>query len=236
MNKFWHLITLFIWLLGSCSEDEPPPTEPLWDIETQGIPKFANHNYIQLGTIRSISMFRSSLAYYHDSSEPCSSMQHFFQPKSNVDWNAIKLYAPVSGTVEVIPEEGRESVILIIQADTFKAFRFHISHVKPDHNFKKYEHVTEGQYLGTHLAPEFYIEVKDYSSEISVYVNDILKPTGRLVSYFDVLTDEVFFEYIIRGATERSDFIISRVEREGHPLDCMTFMPDDPLSKWFILN
>lgn len=232
-----HMFAILLSGALGCSTDEPAPSVPLWDIDTQGIPKFVNANYIQLSAIRSVSLFRSSLSYYADSSELCSSMQHFFEPKSNVDWNAVKIYAPVSGTVGVIPEEGRpESVILIIQSDTFKAFRFHISHVKPDHNFEANEHVIEGQYLGTHLSPEFYSSAKDYSSEISVYVNDILKPSGRLVSYFDVLTDDVFFEYMIRGATLRSDFIISKAEREANPLDCKTHMPDDPLEKWFTLN
>ena len=43
----------------------------------------------------------------------------------------------------------------------------------------------------------------------------------KKLSYFDVITDEVFEEYKDRGAAEREQFIISKEERDEAPLNCV---------------
>ena len=74
-------------------------------------------------------------------------------------------------------------------------------------------------------------------SDISVMVND---PThqGRLVSYFDVITEDVFNEYITRGANARTNLIISKALRDANPLICNgdVFVVSDTLENWVTLN
>src|SRR5262249_17234372 len=40
------------------------------------------------------------------------------------------------------------------------------------------------------------------------------------VSYFDVMPDAIFATYQARGLTSRADVIISRADRDAHPLQC----------------
>jgi len=74
-------------------------------------------------------------------------------------------------------------------------------------------------------------------SDIAVIVND---PThqGRMVSYFEVIKDEVFNEYSSRGVTSREDLIISKAIRDANPLECSgdTFVTSDTLENWIYLN
>jgi hypothetical protein len=68
--------------------------------------------------------------------------------------------------------------------------------------------ITEGQLLGNHIGSETL-------SDISVIVND---PThqGRMDFLLEVLTNEAFQAFVLRGISERSAFIISREERDQH--------------------
>lgn len=86
------------------------------------------------------------------------------------------------------------------------------------------------QLLGTHIGSQT-------MSDIAVIVND---PThqGRMVSYFDVITDAVFNEYINRGVAKREDMIISKATRDARPLTCNgdTFTSSDSLENWVVLK
>jgi hypothetical protein len=60
----------------------------------------------------------------------------------------------------------------------------------------------------------------------------------RNVSFFDILKNDVFNNYIDKGAVSRQDFIISREERDGDPLECNgeTFLTSGNIENWFILQ
>jgi hypothetical protein len=70
-----------------------------------------------------------------------------------------------------------------------------------------------------------------------VIVNDPTKQ-GRMVSWFDIITDKVFNEYSARGIGTRSAMMITKSERDANPLTCSgdTFTSSDPLESWVILN
>ncbi|MDP1726189.1 MAG: hypothetical protein Q8M15_13105, partial [Bacteroidota bacterium] len=61
---------------------------------------------------------------------------------------------------------------------------------------------------------------------------------GRMVSYFDVITDGVFNDYFNRGVQTRADLIISKAKRDANPLTCNgdTFIGTDTLVNWVVLN
>lgn len=236
-NYFTHnmiLLSLCFCSLGlsTCSKDDEISNKPevTWDIETQGIPKYVNTNYIEIDKIYEISKFRSGYGHnYSDAFEQCRSMKHYFEPKSNVDWSTIKIVSPISGTITRLDEEWAGTK-LEIMSDEHPAFRFQIFHIYNSFNVKLNDHVVAGQQLGTHIGSQT-------MSDISVIVND---PTqqGKLISYFDVISDSVFNEYKKRGVQNRDDLIISKETRDANPLSCNgdMFTSADVLSNWVILN
>jgi hypothetical protein len=74
-------------------------------------------------------------------------------------------------------------------------------------------------------------------SDISVIVNDPTRQ-GRMVSFFDVITDAVFNLYQNRGVANRNDMIIPKAVRDANPLTCSgdTFVSSDTLENWVTLN
>jgi len=225
----WVLLSIFL-LSPACSDDEKenrPPSD-VWDIDTQGIPKFVDFNFIELNKIHQISLFRSSVGHdYSDSYEQCRSMKHYFKPLDEINWSSLKIYSPVSGTITRVEQEWAGTK-LEIESLKYPAFRFQIFHINPEKVYEINDKVAEGDLLGTHISSDTY-------SDISVIVNDPAKE-GRFVSWFSVITDQVFEEYVERGATTREDFIISKELRDANPLDCNNFGFNDPLNKWFVLN
>ena len=59
-------------------------------------------------------------------------------------------------------------------------------------------------------------------SDIAVRISTVHEglPKQRLVSYFDVMTDGLFSNYVARGVSERADMIISYADRTNDMLIC----------------
>ncbi len=201
-----------------------------WDIDKNGIPHFVNTNYIDLSKISSISKYRSSFGHdYSDFTEHCRSMKHYFEPKPNTDWATIPIYAPIKGTITRLDMEWADTKIEIA-SDDMPAFRFSIFHVNLLGNRTIGEHLSEGELIGTHIGNQT-------MSDIAVIVNDP-SHQGRMVSYFETITDELLHAFISRGAKTREDFLISKAWRDAHPLTCdgETFTSTDTIQNWVILQ
>lgn len=201
-----------------------------WDIEKNGIPKFVATDYIELAKIYRISKFRSSVGHdYSDAFEHCRSMKHYFEPRSDVDWAAIKLFSPVTGKITRLDQEWAGTKIEI-ESNDYPAFRFSIFHVTLTAPRNINENVSAGEQLGTHIGSQT-------MSDIAVMVND---PThqGRLISYFDVMSDTLFSEYVKRGVNSREDMMISKAIRDSLPLTCVgdSFASVDTLENWVLLK
>lgn len=230
MKRLIYTTFFLLALISSCSKGSDPQENPsdIWDIEKQGIPKFVGFNYIELSSIYRISKFRSSVGHdYSDAFEQCRSMKHYFEPKGDVDWATIKIYSPVAGSITRVEVEWAGTKIEIA-SDDYPAFRFAIFHINAS-GFSVGDKVESGQQLGTHIGSQTY-------SDISVIVNDPTRQ-GRMVSYFEVITDALFSEYSNRGVTARDDLIISKSTRDANPLTCSgdTFISTDLLESWVIL-
>jgi hypothetical protein len=156
-------------------------------------------------------------------------MKHYFEPKVTVDWGTIKIYSPVSGSITRVDVEW-VGTKLEIASDEYPAFRFSIFHINTATTFALGDKVKAGDLLGTHIGSQT-------MSDISVIVND---PThqGQMVSYFDVITDVVFQEYIDRGVAARTNMNISKAVRDTNPLTCNgdNFVSSDTLQNWINLN
>lgn len=221
----------FLFFTPDCKKDheEPKPSD-VWDIDTEGYPKFINTNYIELDKIYQISKFRSSVGHdYSDAFEDCRSMKHYFQPKENTDWATIRIFSPVTGKITRAETEWA-GLKLEVEAKDYPAFRFQIFHITPALIFNIGDEVVEGQQLGTHVGTQT-------MSDISVIVNDPTRQ-GRMISYFNLITDDVFNEYSQLGISSINELIISKELRDANPLICDgdAFISVDTLENWVILE
>ena len=210
--------------------NETPKPGDIWDIDKDGIPHFVNSNYIALDKIYRISRFRSSVGHdYSDAFEQCRSMKHYFEPLASADWSKVDIFSPVSGEITRVEQEWAGTKLEMVSKD-YPAFRFVIFHIQTKKNYAVGDPVAEGEALGTHIGSQT-------MSDIAVIVNDPTRQ-GRMVSYFYVLTDQVFNQYMAKGALSRDDFIISRSLRDANPLQCVdgNFMNSDTLQNWTFLK
>ena len=98
-------LTFFVTGCSKKNNEEPKPKD-IWDVDADGIPMFVEINYIELDKIHSISKFRSAVGHdYSDAFEHCRSMKHYFEPRGDVDWSTIKIFAPVTGTITRVDVE-----------------------------------------------------------------------------------------------------------------------------------
>jgi hypothetical protein len=145
-------------------------------------------------------------------------MKHYLGgPDSNT-----KIYAPVSGTVlgASIGDDIKGGVINIM-SDQYPAFVFTVMHPVLDKAYKMGDHLTEGDLIGHHVGTST-------SSDIIVNVYDGTNtpktsgsgPDGRLISYFQTLTDSAFKVFRDRGISSPSALIITKAERDAVPAHC----------------
>lgn len=201
----------------------------IYDVDLYGIPRFVNANYIELYKIYRISKFRSGFGHdYSDDFEDCRSMKHYFQPKGSVNWSAVGIYSPVTGTV-IDLNDGWAGTQVRIMSDLYPAFQFILFHVNLSTSLHIDDVVSAGEKLGNHIGSQT-------MSDIAVGVNT---PNGwKLISFFDVMTDQLFQNYQARGVSTRNQVIISKQARDADPLTCQgeTFTNSGNLNNWFILN
>ena len=207
--------------------DDQWPGVDCWDYETLGIPQFVESDYTQLEKISSIDRFRSGYGHdYSDDFESCRSMKHGYMPFSEfIDNNLIEIYSPVDGVIENIQDdqhgssEGLTNKQVHIKSDEYPAFIFVIFHTDLlSSDFIEGYHVTAGQLIGH--ARMYYPDLNEYSTgfEIAIHLNTF--QGERYVSFFETMTQDLFDNYIERGATSRFDFIIPKQARDSDPLIC----------------
>lgn len=170
------------------------------------------HSYIELDKIQKVSRFRSGIGhnYSFDPAEPCRSMKHYFVPASNDPTQMPKIMSPVDGTIVEITAEWAGDKIDILAGNDADQIRISIFHVVRVPNINVGTAVTSGELLGTHIGPQT-------DSDIA-----IMDQSGALLSYFDLMTDDVFQEFSSYSEEPiiRSSMIISKAERDQYPLQC----------------
>lgn len=156
-------------------------------------------------------------------------MKHYFEPRADIDWSTINIYSPVTGKVTRVEQEWAGTKVEIA-SDSLPAFRFSIFHINLNKSLQVGDAVTAGELLGIHIGSQT-------MSDFSVIVNDPTRQ-GRMVSYFNVITNQVFNEYSARGVASRDDLIISKTLRDANPLQCNgdVFISSDTLDNWVELN
>jgi hypothetical protein len=202
-----------------------------YDLATLGPPRIVTASYIDLPKIERISRFRSTVGHsYTDGSETCRSMKHYFQPKSTLDWTTVDVYSPVDGTIFGIAPDGAAGKQMLIRPRLAPVVNVTIFHVNFDASIVTQGWVNAGDHLGRHAAQTTY-------SDIAVSIGP--KEGGRLISYFDAMTDAVFQAYQARGVASRSSFIITKAERDADPVPCVgesQFTVFGTLPQWVVLS
>lgn len=191
------------------------------NLDENNLPKIVQADFIDLDRINVISKFRSGAG--HDFSygdETCRSMKHYFYssyPPSRVNPQTytpkipyINIYSPVGGVITSIDTErfpiGKQ---IHIQPSSQPELTILLFHVYPVETLKVGSKVSTGEKIGIIGA--------DGTTDIAVQVGMY---GGRLFSYFDVMSDQIFQHYKDRGLNSRDDVIISRQYRDQHPLGC----------------
>lgn len=204
-----------------------------YDVDTNGIPKFVKVDFIELGKITRISKFRSGSGHnYTDDFETCRSMKHYFSMDTSIEPQNIlitNVYSPISGKIIRLQNENNTDTKQIwIKSEEYPAFVFRIFHVNCNKTIKFGTHVSPGTILGSTTNTDIAVIVRTTNGK-------------KLISYFDVMSDTLFANYIVRGVSNRNDLIISKEERDFNPIECEgdkqfpnqfnTFNSD-----WFFLN
>ena len=103
----------------------------------------------------------------------------------------------------------------MIKSDAYPAYKFILFHLQLDPSITNGVSVSAGQNIGYHGSTN---TMSDIAVRISTEDNGI--PKQRLVSYFDVMTDGLFSNYVARGVNDRADLIISYEDRTNDMLIC----------------
>jgi len=200
-----------------------------YDLDRFGVPQIITSDYLDLATIARISRFRSGIGHdYGDAVERCRSMKHYFQPRSNVEWSALVVRAPLTGTITEVRNETTFGQQVRITAGSVPAATVLLFHVRLDPGMVVGTAVPSGQRLGTHIGSQT-------MSDVAIM---LATPSGaRLVSYLDAMPDSVFGRYQALGVSTRQALIISRPERDAAPLACSgeQFMGVGELPNWVTL-
>lgn len=139
--------------------------------------------------------------------------------------------APFDGTVALVVSDNPGEQVWL-RPDSHPQYLVEIFHMRRNQGIKHGTRIRAGQKIGHHFNGES-------QSDMLVTMHGVWK--RRNISYFDVITDEVFAQYQALGIKERSDFIISKEERDRNPLKCgwsptktALFKEDEPRDSAFV--
>ena len=174
------------------------------------LPKFVHEDFIDLDMIDKISKFRSGAghSFTAETEETCRSMKHYFGLKgideafgrrlmnnqvAPDEWPVVRYFAPVDGELtDLMPDEdvfGLATAEFRLQSSEYPQILFNFFHVRLAEGLKEGDEVEAGQFLGTVGG--------DASGEMAVLV--VVNRRAMLVSFFEVIDDDVFAEYQARG-------------------------------------
>ena len=142
-------------------------------------------------------------------------MKHYFSPYfSNPDWTTIPIFAPLDGIITNIYPEMSLGQRIELVSSAYPSMQALLFHVNPLGEIRVGQTVTAGQPLGYHISTHT-------GSDVAIKLNTV--QGMKLVSYFDVMTNTLFNDYISRGVPNRATMIISKTARDADTLTCDAF-------------
>ena len=180
--------------------------------ETDRLPQFIEADFIDLDQIYSISKFRSGSGHdFSSGSEECRSMKHYFNtqdtrekmlsydqnngiPPKPDGVNDISIYSPVNGKIIAVKSDKMPiGVQVYIRPTAYPDYTVRLFHIYLDSGVEDGSQVIAGQKIGV----------------ISQYQNtDIAITRGwtDYISYFEVLPDHLFANYLNRENKPKKNF------------------------------
>ena len=206
-------------------------------IDPNNPPKIAIYNFIDLQPFVSISKIRSITGHmysggdseYDVTGKSCRSMKHYFESYTKDQrWNSsfgsyntkgnVKFYAPADGTltdVVTASAEGGTEYQFRIESSLYPRIGFSFHHIDLLPELRNGAEVSAGQFLGTMYR-------NNGQGEIATYIETGAErgDSGDYISFFDVMSDDVFALYQAKGIQSRSQMTIPLAEREANPIGC----------------
>jgi len=200
------------------------------DTDYNNPPVFVTADFIDLSRIDTISKFRSGVGHdYSGNGETCRSMRHYFGNSSKVTnvsdpseklkimsqkpdpATGIEIYAPADGwLLNISGENTPVGKQIEFAPDNGQGYHIRLDHVYPDKGIHMFMRVKAGQRIGL---------IND-GQAVDMSVFYIYRGQFRLVSYFQVMTAQVFAKYQARGIKNRSDLIIPKEVVDANPWRC----------------
>ena len=206
------------------------------------LPQFITHFVIDPKLVVAISKYRSNAGHpYSDQYEMYDrSMKNYYQPLPQYLFgqngqNTLPEYAPANGTISALTPDGplstgepRGNQVSIVP-DGYPAFAITLFHCDSLANIEVNTHVNAGDLVGyadMREAINVDVAVSANWNLTPVFVSpgvypspgQVLSPPGwRLLSPFDVMTDEAFAVYAPYGLTDRSTAIVPLAYRDANP-------------------
>ncbi len=227
-KRILFLLFLFA-ILYSCAS--LPQGAGYYAPDPNNLPRFVTTDILDLNQISNISRFRSKAGHdFNDGFESQRSMKHYFYPKTAFgnSSNLITVTSPVNGILSMKYDEHYRSFQIRIQPSEYPYVSFVVFHVSTI--LEQGDVLTQGQFIGYANVTTDRTEPGASSDfDIAVWLN-----SGHLVSYFDVMSESLFSNYIARGLSNRSDIIIDKATAD---LDTRSFSDgNNYLLDWFILT
>jgi CubicO group peptidase (beta-lactamase class C family) len=235
VNPFDCITRQFLDAFGGLSGTANTQQASTSSVDPSNPPKIAVSNHIDLDPFTSITKLRSAYGHgytvgdsEHDPEwKSCRSMKHYFDAytynqRSSQDFGSydtagnVKYYAPAAGelrsisTNEFSPGE-TEYQFTIISAE-YPSMNFTFMHVDLIEELRAGGLVEAGQHIGYVVRPYG-------QGEIVTWIN-LGGGMVKNISFFDVISDEVFAEYQARGIESRSQMTITREERDANSIAC----------------
>jgi hypothetical protein len=208
------------------------------------VPRFVDLDFTELDKIEEISLFRSSAGHdYSDECEDCRSMKHYYAPTAGHHVNGdVIVRTPVTGQVVSIAAEGHgasvgnENKQVRVRSSLHPEITFVFFHVDVTGGLAAGDFVTAGDAIGT--ARMVYPDLGETAHDFDLAVKVHTLTGDSYVSWFDVVTDALFSTYVARGASARSDFVLTKAARDADPLTCSdeSFTSTGVLPQWFVLD
>ena len=205
---------------------------------------FVSTDFTDLSLIEEISLFRSSAGHdYSDDCEDCRSMKHYFAPYEKHRVNGVvPVRSPVAGQIVSITAEGHGASPpgfnkqVRIRSSLRPEVTFILFHTDLAPGVEAGDVVAAGDAIGT--ARMYYDDLLETAHDFDVAVRVHTLYGDRYVSWFDVVTDGLFATYVARGASARSDFVITQAARDADALTCAgdAFTSVGVLPQWFVLD
>jgi hypothetical protein len=206
-------------------------------IDPDNPPRIVTYNFIDLSPFVAISKIRSITGHmyaagdseYDETGKSCRSMKHYFESyTTDQRWNNsfgsyntkgnVSFYSPVDGTLDSVVTaayEGGTEYQFRVESSLQPRIGFSFHHVDLLPVLRNGGEVTAGQLLGT-------IYRNNGQGEIATDIQTGKKvgDSKDYISFFDVMSDELFAQYQAKGINSRSQMTIPLAEREANPIGC----------------